>query len=143
MTEELADYFRQDQEKGITAPDLSKDCTYAEHIVKARSKRSQLTSVALEPGKIQDFGTTLYQALRQQISQDQHTLIEHAELLLHLRQVAEAGEKEERVRAIQAQRYAKRRLEGLVKWNFRIENIERKELITWTFRNIQKYFRKV
>ena len=143
MTEELTDYFRQDQEKGITASDLSKDCTYAEHIVKARGKRSQLTSVSLAENKIQDFGPTLYQALRQQINQDQHILIEHAELLSHLRHVAASGEKEERARAIQAQRYAKRRLEGLVKWNFKIENIERKELITWTFNNIQKYFKKV
>jgi hypothetical protein len=143
MTNVLADYFRQDQEKGVTAPDLSKDCTYAEHIVRARGKRTQLTSVSLDPKKINDFGPTLYRALRQEIGQDQHTIVEHAELMSHLRQVAESSEKEERARAIQAQRYAKRRLEGLLKWNFPTENIGRKELIAWAFHNIQKYFRKV
>jgi hypothetical protein len=143
MTNILADYFRQDQEKGVTAPDLSKDCTYAEHIVRARGKRTQLTSISLEPTKVHDFGPALYQALCQEIKQDQHAIVAHAELMSHLRLAAESSKKEERARAIQAQRYAKRRLEGLVKWNFPTEKIDRKEMIAWAFRNIQKYFRKV
>ena len=30
------DYFRRDQRNGISPPDLTKDSTYAEHIVHAR-----------------------------------------------------------------------------------------------------------
>lgn len=128
---------------GIMAPDLSKDCTYAEHIVRARGKRTQLTSVSLTPTKIHDFGPVLYRVLCQEIAQDQHTIVEHSELLSHLRNSAESSRREERARAILAHRYAKRRLEGLVKWNFSIEGVDRKDLITWAFRNVQKYFRKV
>ncbi len=139
----MDDYFRQDQAKGITAPDLSKNCTFAEHIVRARGKRTQLTSLSLDPGKIDDFGPVLYQAICEEIIQGRHSIVEHADLLSHLRQAAASGEKEERARAIQAQRYAKRRLEGLVKWQFATDNIARKDLIAWAFENIQKYFKKV
>jgi hypothetical protein len=142
MTDESIDYFRRDQTDGVTAPDLSKDCTYAEHIVRARGKRTQLTSVSLDSTKIQDFGPTLYRAIPQGISQDNHTIVEHEELLASLRNSAESNTKEERARAIQAQRYAKRRLEALVKWNFSTENVERKDLINWAFSRIQKYFKK-
>ena len=63
--------------------------------------------------------------------------------MTHVINSSESSVKEERVRAIQAQRYARRRLEGLVKWDFRTENVERKQLITWAFDKVQKYFRKV
>jgi hypothetical protein len=142
MTPKPPDYFRRDQADGVTAPDLSKDCSYAEHIVCARGKRTQLTSVSLDPQKINDFGPALYRALRPDIDGDGHTIIEHLELLQHLRVSAELNEKEERVRALQAQRYAKRRQEGLVKWNFSLGGIDRKNLISWAFQNIQKYFRR-
>ena len=141
MTPKPPDYFRRDQADGVTAPDLSKDCSYAEHIVRARGKRTQLTSVSLDPQKINDFGPALYRALRPDIDGDGHTIIEHLELLQHLRVSAELNEKEERVRALQAQRYAKRRQEGLVKWNFSLGGIDRKNLTSWAFQNIQKYFR--
>jgi hypothetical protein len=143
MTNLVADYFRRDQDGGVTAPDLSKDCTYAEHIVRARGKRTQLTSVSLAPHKIRDFGPALYRVLRDEIDRDDHTIVEHSDLMGHLRNVAESSDKEERARAIQAQRYAKRRLEGLVKWEFSIGGIDRKALITWAFGNVQKYFGKV
>ena len=142
MTPKPPDYFRRDQADGVTAPDLSKDCSYAEHIVRARGKRTQLTSVSLDPQKINDFGPALYRALRPDIDGDGHAIIEHLELLQHLRVSAELNEKEERVRALQAQRYAKRRQEGLVKWNFSLGGIDRKDLISWAFQNIQKYFRR-
>jgi hypothetical protein len=143
MTNAPTDYFRRDQDGGVTAPDISKDCTYAEHIVRARGKRTQLTSVSQDPRKIHDFGPTLYQAILQKLKEDNHTFVEHLELVSLLIKSAESSEKEERIRAIQAQRYARRRLEGLVKWNFQTENVERKYLITWAFDKVQKYFRKV
>ena len=142
MADRLIDYFRKDQEDGVTAPDLSKDCTYAEHIVKARGKKTQLTSASVDASKIHDFGPVLYKTVSGEINQDNHAIVEHDELLEALRSSAELNKKEERARAIQALRYAKRRLEVLIKWNFSIASIERKNLITWAFTNIQKYFRK-
>ena len=128
---------------GVSAPDLSKDCSFAEHIVRARGKRTQLTSVSLDPDKINDFGPGLYQALRPELNDGGHAIVEHAELMQQLRTTADSSQKAERVRALQAQRYAKRRLEGLVKWNFTITDIDRKNLITWAFRKVQNYFRRV
>ncbi len=57
-----------------------------------------------------------------------------------LRAAAESNQKEDRARAIQALRYAKRRREGLVRWNFSLAGVDRKDLITWAFRNVQRYF---
>jgi hypothetical protein len=142
MVPEPPDYFRRDQADGVTAPDLSKDCSYAEHVVRARGKRTQLTSVSLDSKKLSDFGPVLYRVLRPDIDGDGHAIVEHAELMQQLRATAESSVKEERVRALQAQRYARRRQEGLVRWNFSLGGIERKDLITWAFRNVQKYFNK-
>jgi hypothetical protein len=57
--------------------------------VRARGKRTQLTSVSLDPQKINDFGPALYRALRPDIDGDGHSIIEHSELLQHLRVSAE------------------------------------------------------
>jgi hypothetical protein len=56
--------------------------------------------------------------------------------------VAESNIKEERARATQAQRYAKRRLEGLIEWHFIYDGVDWKALISWAFQNVQKYFTK-
>jgi len=137
------DYFRRDQGDGITAPDLSKDATFAEHIVRARGKRTCFTSLSLDVNKIDDFGPQLYQALSADIHRDGHSVVDHETLLAQLRKAATEGEKADRMRAIQAQRYARRRREALVKWNFHIGSIERKDLITWAFGKIQAFFKKV
>ena len=55
----MTDYYRGDQKAGITAPDLTKDVEYADHVVKARGKRTQFTSVSKTPAKIVDFGEML------------------------------------------------------------------------------------
>lgn len=138
----LDDYYRRDQADGVTAPDLSKDCSFAEHIVRARGKRTQMTSVSRDPAKIHDFGPSLYMVLRDVLRGGGHDLVEHAELIERLREAAQAGQKDERTRAVQALRYAKRRCEGIIRWNFSLANVDRSDLITWAFRNVQRYFRK-
>jgi hypothetical protein len=143
VTSESADYFRRDRADGVTAPDLSKNSTFPEHIVRARGKRTQLTSVSLEPEKIRDFGPVLYRALCSKIGEDGHSLVEHADLMTSLILSAASARKDERARAIQAQRYARRRKEGLVDGSFDVTGIDRKDLIFWAFQNIQKYFTKV
>lgn len=138
-----SDYFRRDQDSGVTAPDLSKICTYADHIVRARGKRTQFTSVSLDRDKIDDFGPALYRMLRERVGSAGHTIIEHDTLLAALRIVAASRDKEDRLRAIQARRYVRRRREGLIEWNFAIGSIDRKALIAWAFDHIQPYFVKI
>lgn len=135
-----ADYFRRDQVAGITAPDLSKWCTLAEHIVRARGKRTKFTSVSLDPDKIDDFGPALYQALCEKITGAGHPIIEHDQLIRELREAAQSGIKADKVRALQAQRYARRRREGLIDWDFDTSRVPQKDLITWAFDRIQEFF---
>ncbi len=143
MTDPKPDYYRRDQTKGVTPPELSKNCTFAEHIVRARGKRTHFTSVSLDKEKITDFGPTLYLALRPEIEADGHTIIEHSTLMDALRIVATTGEKEDRLRAIQAKRYATKRKEGLIQWKLDISRVDRKDLYVWSVSQIRPYFRSV
>lgn len=86
------DYFRRDQRDGISPPDLSKESTFAEHIVHARGKRTRFTSVSLDLAKNKDFGDTDYRLERQKLLDDEHTLVEHESLLHELRRVIREGE---------------------------------------------------
>lgn len=137
------DYYRRDQRDGISPPDLSKDCTYAEHIVRARGKRTKYTSVSLDPVKIRDFGDTLYKLRRLEAEAQGHHVIEHETLLKELRRVIQEEEKIERMRAIHALRYATARVEGLVCWTFDLSAVARKDLISWAASKVQPFFSKV
>jgi hypothetical protein len=133
-------YFRRDQKDGVSPPDLSKDCSYADHIVHARGKRTKFTSVTLDIARCRDFGECTYKLIRELADADEHKVVEHEHLLAGLQQTASHGEKDERLKAIHALRYARMRKEGLVDWQFDISRVERKELITWAQRQITKYF---
>lgn len=141
MTTPKPDYYRRDQAKGITPPELSKDCTYAEHIVRARGKRTRFTSISLDKERISDFGPALYVALRQDIEAAGHEIVEHSVLMDALRVAASTGEKEDRLRAVQARRYAAKRKEGLVDWKLDISRVERKDLFTWSTAQVRPYFK--
>lgn len=136
------EYYRGDQRAGITAPDLSKRCEFAEHIARARGKRTAYTSVSLDRRFIERFGECDYVLLREPIDRDGHRLVEHGELITHLEQAARERDKGERLIALQALRYARLRREGLVNWNFNIDGVERKDLITWAFGRVQAYFQR-
>lgn len=135
-------YYRRDREEGISPPDLSKACTFAEHIVRARGKRTRFTSVSLDPASIRDFGDTLYRLQRSRLETDGHQLVEHGVLLGELQRTIRESDKDERLRAVQALRYARRRREGLIDWQFDIAGIERKALLGWAARNVMDYFVK-
>lgn len=137
------DYFRRDQSDGISPPDLSKECTYEEHIVHARGKRTPFTSVSLDLTKIRDFGDTDYKLDRPKVASDGHSLVEHAQLIAYLRGVVREGEKAPRLRAAQALRYALRRKEGLVKWSFDTGGVAPKDIIHWAAGKVQFYFSRV
>jgi hypothetical protein len=142
-TTPLREYFRRDQRDGISPPDLSKECTFAEHIVHARGKRTCLTSISLDLGKIRDLGDTNYRLERVKLVEDQHGLVEHEALLEELRRVGREGEKADRLLAIQAMRYATKRKEGLVNWKFDISRVPRKDVIPWAQARIQVYFTRL
>jgi hypothetical protein len=124
------EYFRRDQRAGISPPDLSKECTFAEHVVHARGKRTRFTSVSLDLTKIRDFGDANYKLDREKTCADAHSLVEHEALLAELSRVIREGEREERDRAARALAYATRRKEGLVSWSFNTSSVDRKDLIT-------------
>jgi hypothetical protein len=137
------EYFRRDQGDGISPPDLSKECSFAEHIVHARGKRTQYTSVSLDLTKIKDFGEADYRLHRQKADGDGHRLVEHEALIEELRRVSREDEKAERIRAIQALRYATRRKEGLVNWTFDVSGVLRKDLIAWAKPQVSLYFTRL
>jgi hypothetical protein len=137
------DYFRGDQRAGVSAPNLAKPCSFADHIVHARGKRTAYTSVSLDIGSIERFGEVNYQLLRQLAEEDLHVVVEHEHLLSSLIRSAREGEKADRAKAVIALRYAKNRKEGLVDWKFDITTVAPKDVINWAQRKIQMYFRIV
>ena len=139
----MPDYFCRDKKGGIIAPDLSKGCTWAEHIVRARGKRTKFTSVSLDPNKIDDFGPAVYQALCAEMTAAGHNLIEHDLLIQSLRSTAGSQDKSERRRAIQALVYARRRREGLIDWGFRASRAKKAPTIAWASTQVQKFFREL
>lgn len=136
------DDFRGDQQAGITAPDLAKPCDFADHIVRARGKRTAYTSVSRDRHAIERFGECQYLLLRKPLLADNHRLIEHVELIQHLEQAARERDKADRLTAVPALRYARMRREGLVAWNFRFDSIERMNLISWAGEKVQPYFKR-
>lgn len=143
MPEQDTDYYRGDKADGITPPDLSKSVSMADHIVKARGKKSQYTSVSREPGKIRDFGEQVWRLERERLRTEGHMLVKHEELLTALRQQVVATDKAERQKALQAIRYAKMRLEGLVDWQFSTSGVDRKDLIVWAAEKVRPFFARV
>jgi hypothetical protein len=137
------DYYRGDQKAGISAPNLLKACTYADHVVSARGRKTRYTSVSLDRGKIERFGEVDYLLLREGVDRDGHSVIEHETLVKVLRETASEGEKAERLKAVRALHYALLRKEGLVDWKFDISRVDEKNVITFAHGAIQKYFRKI
>ncbi len=135
-------YYRGDQASGITGPNLAKTCTFAEHICRARGKRTQYTSISLDQNKIRDFGDTIYRLKRDDVDDDGHDTIEHETLLDHLRRTIQNEEKAERAQAIQALRRARRRREGLLRWRFDVSAVPSAQLIHWAQDRVRKYFEK-
>jgi hypothetical protein len=137
------DYFRRDQRNGISPPDLTKESTFADHIVHARGKRTRYTSVSLDLSRIKDFGEADYRLERPRLLADGHSLIEHEVLVRSLRKTASESEKGDRLRAVVALKYAMKRKEGIVDWSFDTSGIARKDVITWAKVQIQPFFTRL
>ncbi|MFV8751970.1 hypothetical protein ACNOYE_15600 [Nannocystaceae bacterium ST9] len=133
-------YWRRDQLSGITPPDLNKHVEFAEHIVKARGKRTQFTSVSTSDSRIDLFGPQLYALLQTKLAEDGHLLVQHEALLRALQEASKTGEKAARQKAVQATRYARKNYEGLVDWRFDLKGVEAKSLFVWTADKVRPYF---
>ncbi|MBI1209773.1 MAG: hypothetical protein GC191_21140 [Azospirillum sp.] len=143
MNEAAPAYYRRDREGGITPPNLLKDCTIAEHIVRARGKRTKFTSVSLDLSKLRDFGDASYRLKKDLVLIEGHSVIEHEALIAELRQLCENEIRADRARALQALRYARKRLEGLIDWRFDVGAVERKQLDQWVGVRVQRYFQRI
>ena len=99
--------------------------------------------MSLDLKKIRDFGDTDYKLIQEFIARDGHLLVDHGTLISKLREVAKAGDKADRLRAVLALRYAAKRKEGLVQWTFNIDGVARKDLISWAEKYVQGYFSPV
>lgn len=94
-------------------------------------ERTCYTSVSLDPDKVRDFGDVLWQVRRPKLEADGHKLVEHEQLLDALRNAIRTTDKAERLRSVQALRYARRRLEGLIDWKFKNSSTPTKDLLAW------------
>lgn len=137
------DYFRQDQEDGITPPNLGDSSTFAEHIVHARGKRTRYTSLSTDPEAIKIFGPQLWRFHEAAATQEGHRVVTHEELLTWLKQECTSSpDPKARDLAIRALPRARQRREALVVWNFQTSNVERKLLTEWARPHVRKYFSK-
>ena len=87
-------------------------------------QRSQYSRLMLNIAKCRDFGECTYRLLREPAEADKHKIVEHEHILTELQQTASPKEKDERLKAIHALRYARMRKEGLVDWQFDISRVE-------------------
>jgi hypothetical protein len=142
VEDERRPYYRGDQASGITGPNLAKTCTFAEHICRARGKRTQYTSISLEQNKVRDFGDVIYRLKRRETDADGHDTIEHETLIQALRDAIQQSLRAERQQAILALRRAKSRKEGLIRWRFNIPS-NATDLVTWAQERVQKYFGRI
>lgn len=139
----VRDYFRGDQQAGVTPPDLSKRCALHDHIVNARGKKTAHTSVSLNRRAIARFGECDYLLLRDKLDADKHEFTEHEDLLLRLTEVARSETKSERTKALKAIQLARHNKEGIVTWVFDTTSVDTKDRITWAASRIQPYFRRI
>ncbi|QSQ19249.1 hypothetical protein JY651_28355 [Pyxidicoccus parkwayensis] len=136
-----ADFFRQDQSDEITPPNLGMEATYAEHIVHARGKRTQYTSLSTDPSCIKDFGPQLWRFHEAPAAADGHRVLGHQDLVATLREeLTSSRDRKARELAARALPRAIQRKEALVLWAFDISRISRKELSEWARPHVRRYF---
>lgn len=136
-------YYRRDQEKGITAPKLDAGVSFVEHVVRARGKKTQYTSISHDVNRISHFDGVDYEVLHTDVVGDGHLLVPCDALQCELKKVAYEGEKAEAQKATRALGYVRKNLESLIDWKFNVATVAPKDIIAWAYSSIQKYFRKM
>jgi len=137
----MPDFFRRDQEDGITPPNLADRSSYAEHIVHARGKRTRFTSLSIDPATIVEFGPQLWSLRQPDIYEGGHGVMGHEALLTALREATRASpDPVAREIASRALPRATQRREALVTWKFDVSRVPRKELSEWARPHVRPYF---
>ncbi len=137
------DHYRKDNPNGITAPNPDGNRSIVEHITKHRGMKTPYTSVSEDPNVIKHFSGDLYKTDPNNIVADGHNFKTHSDVINELRSIIQTSVRSERILANRAFQYAKRAKEGLIDWQFLLNNINRKDRISWCYKHIQKYFQRV
>ena len=138
----LTEFFRCDQADLVTGPNLANTTSYAEHIVHARGKRTQFTSLSEDATKIREFGPQLWKLLLAVAKQNNHTILGHQDLMAALRRELDSEDDAASELALRAIPRAKKRVEALIVWNFDVPAAVKKNPINWATTQIQKFFIK-
>lgn len=136
-------HYRNDNPKGITAPNPDGDRSKVAHITKHRGMKTPFTSVSEDRGSIQHFDGVTYQVDPKCLIVDQHEFVSHADLLAELEGLVRTSKRAEKVAASRAFMLAQRAKEALIDWRFDLNLIERKSRITFCHSKIQQYFNRV
>jgi hypothetical protein len=136
-------HYRNDNPKGITAPNPAGEKNKVAHITKHRGMKTPYTSVSEDQKCIQHFEGVTYQTDDQAIISDKHNFISHPDLLGELQALARTSKRADKIVASRAYMLAQRAREALIDWQFDVGSIDRKKRIAFCYHNIQRYFQRV
>lgn len=136
-------HYRNDNPKGITAPNLDAERSKVAHITKHRGMKTPYTSVSEDKDCIQHFGGVTYQTDPQDIISHNHVFVSHPDLLGELQELVRTSKRADKITASRAFMLAQRAKEALIDWQFDITSIDRNRRITFCYNNIQQYFKRV
>lgn len=137
------EHYRKDNPNGITPPNPDGNKNLVEHITKHRGMKTPYTSVSEDPNAIKHFSGELYKTDPDNVIADGHNFKSHSDVIDELRSIIQTSAMSERILANRAFQYAKRAKEALIDWQFSLDNIKKKDRISWCYNHIQKYFQRV
>ncbi len=136
-------HYRNDNPKGITAPNPDAERNKVAHITKHRGMKTPYTSVSEDKNCIQHFDGVTYQTDPQHIISDNHEFVSHPDLLSELQELVRTSKRADKIVASRAFMLAQRAKEALIDWQFGVSSMDRKSRVTFCYNNIQKYFQRV
>ncbi len=135
-------HYRRDNPNGITAPNPDAPKDMIAHITKHRGMKTPYTSVSEDKSAIEHFSGILYKTESDNIIRDKHIFHDHSSLINYLSGIIQSSRKGERILAVRAFQFVKNAREALIDWQFSLDSIDRKERITYCFKQVQQYFSK-
>lgn len=136
-------HYRNDNPKGITAPNPDAERSKVAHITKHRGMKTPYTSVSEDKNCIQHFDGVTYQTDPQHVISDNHEFVSHPDLLSELQELVRTSKRADKIVASRAFMLAQRAKEALIDWQFDVSSMDRKSRITFCYNNIQQYFQRV
>ena len=137
------EHYRKDNPNGVTAPNPDGDRDIVAHITKHRGMKTPYTSVSEDQNAIRHFSGELYKTDSDDIVAGGHVFKNHSEVVDELTSIIQTSARAERILAGRAFQYVKRAKEALIDWRFLLDNVKKKDRISWCYSHIQKYFQRV